>query len=148
MRGGNGTDCPCTAHISNSNSDSPESEFAQVTNTLELAYLVATPNYYYPSLSPCPSEEKEDATVMVIPEQFRQIFYGSGELQLAGMVLQNQANNPEKEQGHYVYDRTGTTIQPITTKTYYVKELKQDLLGGRALTSKLYQCHCWNTTDL
>ena len=39
---------------------------------------------------------------------------------------------------YYVYDRTGT-IRPITTKAYVVKELKQDLLGGRALTSERYR---------
>ena len=31
------------------------------------------------------------------------------------------------------------TIRPITTKAYYVKELKQDLLGGSALTSERYR---------
>jgi hypothetical protein len=30
-----------------------------------------------------------------------------------------------------VYDRTGT-LCPISTQAYYVKDLKQDLLGGRA----------------
>ena len=39
---------------------------------------------------------------------------------------------------YYVFDRTGT-IRPISTKAYYVKELKQDLLGGSALTSERYR---------
>jgi hypothetical protein len=33
---------------------------------------------------------------------------------------------------HYVADVTGT-IHPIKKKTLYVPELKEDLLGGRAL---------------
>jgi hypothetical protein len=39
---------------------------------------------------------------------------------------------------YYVFDRTGT-IRPISTKAYFVKELKQDLLGGSALTSERYR---------
>jgi hypothetical protein len=33
---------------------------------------------------------------------------------------------------HYVYDRT-ERLRPILTKSYYVRELKQDRLGGSAL---------------
>ncbi len=39
---------------------------------------------------------------------------------------------------YYVYNWTGT-IRPITTKAYFDKELTQDLLGGRALTSERYR---------
>ena len=39
---------------------------------------------------------------------------------------------------YYVYDRTGS-IRPITTRALYVKELKQDLLGGRAMTNANYR---------
>ena len=39
---------------------------------------------------------------------------------------------------YYVKDRTGE-IRPITTKAYYVKSLKHDLLGGRALTKEGYR---------
>ena len=35
---------------------------------------------------------------------------------------------------YYVYDRTGS-IRPVKTKALYVRELKQDLLGGKALTN-------------
>ena len=35
---------------------------------------------------------------------------------------------------YYAYDRTGS-IRPIKTKALYVRELKQDLLGGKALTT-------------
>ncbi len=33
---------------------------------------------------------------------------------------------------HYVYDRTGT-LRPISTQAFFFRELKQDVLGGRAL---------------
>ena len=39
---------------------------------------------------------------------------------------------------YYVYDRTGS-IQPVKTKALYVRELKQDLLGGKALTNTNYR---------
>jgi hypothetical protein len=40
---------------------------------------------------------------------------------------------------YYVYNRTGS-IRPISTRAfYYVKELKQDLLGGRALVKLKYR---------
>ena len=35
---------------------------------------------------------------------------------------------------YYVYDRTGT-IRPIRTRALVVPDLKQDLLGGKALTN-------------
>jgi hypothetical protein len=41
---------------------------------------------------------------------------------------------------YYVYDRTGT-FRPISTQAYYVKELNQDLLTGRYLTSILCILH-------
>jgi hypothetical protein len=37
-----------------------------------------------------------------------------------------------------MYDRTGS-IRPISTRALYVKELKQDLLGGRALIESNYR---------
>ena len=186
MCGVYGTDCPYTAHISISNSDSPESEFTQVMNASELAFPVATPDYYYSTpYSPAnASADKEEDEVIVIPERFRHVFYGYEESEFAGMAPPIQANNPEKEgllttdcgatstltnsfhnmtsvvpkvvtiqlamegammktshmgyKTYYVYDRTGT-IRPISTKAYYVKELKQDLLGGSALTSERYR---------
>ena len=39
---------------------------------------------------------------------------------------------------YYVYDRTGS-IRPVKTKALYVRELKQDLLGGKALTNTNYR---------
>jgi hypothetical protein len=39
---------------------------------------------------------------------------------------------------YYVADATGT-IRPIKTKAQYVPELKEDLLGGRALMKSKYQ---------
>ncbi len=39
---------------------------------------------------------------------------------------------------YYVTDRIGT-LRQITTRTYYVKELNQDLLGGSALTAADYR---------
>ena len=154
-------------------------------NASELAYPVATPDYYYSTPYPAANAptDKEEEEVIVIPEQFRHVFYGNEELEFAGMAPPKQANNPEQGllttdcgatytltdsffnmtsvvpkvvtiqlamegatmktshmgyKTYYVYDRTGT-IRPITTKAYVVKELKQDLLGGRALTSERYR---------
>ena len=97
MYGVYGTDCPCTAYISNSNSDSPESKFTQVMNASELAYPVATPDYYYSTPYPAANAptDKEEEEVIVIPEQFRHVFYGNGKLEFAGMAPPKQANNPE-----------------------------------------------------
>ena len=39
---------------------------------------------------------------------------------------------------YYIYDRTGT-IRPVKTKALYVRELKQDLLGGKAMTNTNYR---------
>jgi hypothetical protein len=39
---------------------------------------------------------------------------------------------------YYVYDRTGS-IRPVKTRALYVRELKQDLLGGKALTNTNYR---------
>ena len=39
---------------------------------------------------------------------------------------------------YYVYDRTGS-IRPVKTKALYVRELKVDLLGGKALTNTNYR---------
>ena len=39
---------------------------------------------------------------------------------------------------YYVYDRLGT-LRPISTQAFYVRELKQDLLGGRALVKSNYR---------
>ena len=39
---------------------------------------------------------------------------------------------------YYVYDRTGT-VRPISTQSYYVKELNPDLLAGRGLTNADYR---------
>ncbi len=38
----------------------------------------------------------------------------------------------------YVYEGTGT-LWPFITRAYYVKELKQDLLGGSALNAAKYR---------
>jgi hypothetical protein len=97
MCGVYGTDCPCTAHISNSNSDSPESEFTQVMNASELASPVAAPDYYYSTPYPAAnaSTDKEEE-VIVIPEQFRHAFYSNGELEFTGMPPPKQANNSEQ----------------------------------------------------
>ncbi len=85
-----GTDCPCTAHIGISNSDSPESKFTQIMNASELAFPVATPNYYYstpyPAANASLATDKEKEEVIEIPEQFRHVFYGNGELEFAGMA--------------------------------------------------------------
>ncbi len=42
---------------------------------------------------------------------------------------------PPNTKTYHVYDQAGI-IRPITTKAYFGKELKQDLLGERALTSE------------
>ena len=39
---------------------------------------------------------------------------------------------------YYVYDRTGA-IQSVKTKALNVRELKQDLLGGKAMTNTSYR---------
>ena len=39
---------------------------------------------------------------------------------------------------YYIYDRTGT-IRPVRTKALFVRELKQDLLGGKAMTETNYR---------
>jgi hypothetical protein len=39
---------------------------------------------------------------------------------------------------YYVYDKLGT-LSPISTQAFYVRELKQGLLGGRALVQSNYR---------
>ncbi len=47
----------------------------------------------------------------------------------------------------YVYDRPGT-LRQITTRAYYVNELKQDLLGGCALTAADYHVILYKHDDI
>jgi len=52
-------------------------------------------------------------------------------IQLAGEGMSMKATHSGRKT-YYAVDATGT-IRPITTKAFYVPELEQDLLGGRAL---------------
>ena len=52
-------------------------------------------------------------------------------IQLAGDGMSIKASHVGRKT-YYAVDATGT-IRPITTKAYYVPDLEQDLLGGRAL---------------
>ena len=57
------------------------------------------------------------------------------QLAMDGMTMQSTHVGNKT---YYAYDRTGT-IRPITTRALYVKELKQDLLGGTSLTKANYR---------
>ena len=52
-------------------------------------------------------------------------------IQLAGEGMSMKATHTGSKT-YYAVDSTGT-IRPITTKAFYVPDLEQDLLGGRAL---------------
>jgi len=57
------------------------------------------------------------------------------QLAMAGVTMKSSHVGTKT---YYVYDRTGS-LRTVSTKAYYVKELNQDLLAGRGLTSADYR---------
>lgn len=58
-------------------------------------------------------------------------------IQLAGAGMSMKATHTGRKT-YYAVDVTGT-IRPITTKAFYVPDLEQDLLGGRALIKSKFR---------
>jgi hypothetical protein len=172
-------ECPSTSHISGAKKN-PKCGFKQVMIASELTNPVVTPKHYSSQPYSAPFES-EELGLIVVPDRFRHVFYGTDVTEFAGMA----ANDPVSTEGllttdcgatstltdslfnmtnveqklitiqlamdgatmqathvgtktYYVYDRTGT-LRPVSTRAFYVKELKQDLLGGRALVKSNYR---------
>jgi hypothetical protein len=85
-----------TAHISNQNSEPARSEFTQVMNASEMSTPNDTPNYYYPEPNSWMIDHEvshvkpEEDDIIVIPENFKRVFFGQDDTEFAGM------SNPEK----------------------------------------------------
>ncbi len=86
-------ECPDTSHISGTETNTT-CGFEQVMIASELTHPVVTSNYYYSQPYSAPFES-EDLGIIVVPDQFRHVFYDAGVTKFAGMA----ANDPVSTEG-------------------------------------------------
>jgi len=91
------TDCSCTANISSQNSEHCKFEFNQVMNASRMTIPVdyySTPHDQTEEYetSTCPKDEE----TIVIPEQFRHVFYSDDKSEVVFAGMANTSNTPEE----------------------------------------------------